>query len=312
MRYLGELISLGVACSWTITAIVSEVGTKRMGVLNFNTWRLGAALLFSAILSFVLTGSFLPAYAGAEAWLWMLLSGVIGYFFGDFCLFKSYLYISSRYGQLFMTLAPATAAFVAWLALGQVLTIGNVIAMLVTLSGIAIAVLSKEEGQKKLVLNLPWKGIIYGIGAGLGQGTGLVLSKIGMEHYERNIPVTMIGGMKDIIPFEANLIRCIAGFSCFFITVLLSKGGKQLFAKINDGVSARSVLTAVMFGPFLGVGFSLMAVQYTHVGIAQTLMSLTPILIIFPSYWIFKQPITLKAIVGALVSVLGASLFFLI
>ena len=37
---------------------------------------------------------------------------------------------------------------------------------------------------------------------------------------------------------------------------------------------------------FVGVGFSLMAVQYTEAGIASTLMALTPIIIILPSYWL--------------------------
>lgn len=312
MRYLGELISIGVACSWTLTAIVSEIGSRRMGVLHFNTWRLGVAMLFSIALSFLLTGSLLPVHAGAATWMWMLLSGVVGYFFGDFCLFKSYMYISSRYGQLFMTLAPAAAAIVAWVALGQVLSFGNVIAIAVTLSGIAIAVLGKAEGHRRIKVNLPWKGILYGIGAGLGQGFGLVLSKIGMDHYELDLPVGVVEEMRGIIPFEANLIRCIAGFTCFLVVVLMRRSRGQLLSEMSDAVAARSVLAAVMFGPFLGVGFSLMAVQYTHVGIAQTLMSLTPIFILLPSYWIFHQPITLKAVVGACVSVIGASLFFLI
>jgi drug/metabolite transporter (DMT)-like permease len=312
MRYLGEIISIGVACSWTVTAIVSEIGSRQMGVLNFNTWRLAAALVFSVFLSLVLTGHFLPVYAGPTTWAWMSLSGVVGYFFGDFCLFKSYIYISSRYGQLFMTLAPAAAALVAWLVLGQSLRTGNVIAMVITLSGIAIAVLSKEEGHRRIKVNMPWKGVLYGIGAGLGQGLGLVLSKIGMDYYEHDIPAEVLGSMRNAIPFEANLIRCMAGFVCFFITVMIRRGGVQLYENIGNKTAVRSVFTAVIFGPFLGVGFSLMALQFTYVGIAQTLMSLTPIIILLPSYWIFKQPITLKAVVGACVSVFGASLFFLL
>ena len=69
--------------------------------------------------------------------------------------------------------------------------------------------------------------------------------------------------------------------------------------------------TTTIFGPFVGVGFSLMAVQYTGAGIASTLMALTPIIIILPSYWLFRQPITLKGVIGALISVVGVSLFFL-
>ena len=66
-----------------------------------------------------------------------------------------------------------------------------------------------------------------------------------------------------------------------------------------------------IFGPFVGVGFSLMAVQYTSAGIASTLMALTPIIIILPSYWLFGQKITWKAVLGAVISCIGVSLFFL-
>ena len=55
-----------------------------------------------------------------------------------------------------------------------------------------------------------------------------------------------------------------------------------------------------------------MAVEYTAAGIASTLMATTPILILLPSRWLFGQPITLRAILGAVISVVGVSLFFLL
>lgn len=311
MQYLGELISLGVAVSWTITALVSEIGTKRIGVLNFNVWRLGTALLFTVALCYVLTGVLGPAYAGIETWFWMSLSGFVGFFLGDFCLFKSYVYISSRYGQLFMTLAPAAAAIAAWAMLGETMTLRQLLAMTVTLGGIMLSVLGKNTDGKGFSLTLPWKGVLYAIGAGLGQGLGLVLSKIGMEHYRWEIPVERIAEMESVIPFAANMIRCFTGFLCFLGVVLLGKGGMKLVSNSHDGKAMRAMLAAVMFGPFLGVGFSLMAVQHTNVGVAQTIMAITPVLIILPSWWLFKQPITFKGVLGAIISVIGVSLFFL-
>ena len=88
MTYLGELISIGVAFSWTATALLSEFGSKRMGNLTLNVLRMALALLFSAILFVVVTGRVLPSGASAEAVGWMLLSGIVGYVIGDFCLFQ--------------------------------------------------------------------------------------------------------------------------------------------------------------------------------------------------------------------------------
>ena len=137
---LGELISLGVAVSWTIAALASEVGSKRLGVFVMNVWRMAVALLFSAILLWLTFGKPYPAYASATTWIWLLGSGVVGYFFGDWCLFNSYLTIGSRMGQLFMTLAPMFTAFAAWVMIGQTLSWLSLLAMCVTLLAMTVTI----------------------------------------------------------------------------------------------------------------------------------------------------------------------------
>ena len=311
MKYLGELISLGVACSWTVAALASEVGSKRLGVFVMNVWRMGVALLFSALLMWWVLGQPWPVYAGEEAWLWLLASGVVGYFFGDWCLFNSYLVIGSRMGQLFMTLAPMFTALSAWVMIGQTLAWTSLLAMFVTLLGIAISVLGRDE-QHHVSVSLPMKGVLFGIGAGLGQGVGLVLSKIGLDHYVEDVPVGLLPSVEGYLPFASNMIRCMAGFACFTAWLILSGHADRMRQSLSDHKGLLAMLCAVVSGPFVGVGFSLMAVQYTAAGIASTLMALTPILILLPSRWLFGQPITLKGVVGALISVVGVSIFFLL
>jgi drug/metabolite transporter (DMT)-like permease len=65
------------------------------------------------------------------------------------------------------------------------------------------------------------------------------------------------------------------------------------------------------FGPFLGVSFSLLAVQYTATGIVSTIISISPILIIPASILIFKEKVLPKEILGALVSIIGVALLFI-
>ncbi len=310
MRYLGELISIGVAFSWTATALLSEYGSKRMGNLTLNVTRMGIALLFSALLFWGMTGSPLPARASTEAFMWMMLSGLVGYVIGDFCLFQCYIIIGSKFGQLFMTLAPVTAAVMAWLTLGQRIDAMGIVAMMVTLTGIAITVLGRGgDNHHKVVFNLPLNGMLYAIGAAVCQGVGLVLSKIGMDHYEATIATPCEPWL---LPFFANFFRCVAGIVGFSILLAWREGFSSLRRNLADGKSMTTAVLTTIFGPFVGVGLSLLAVQYTGAGIASTLMALTPIIIILPAYWIFKQPVTLKSIVGALISVAGVSLFFLL
>lgn len=304
MTYLGELISIGVAFSWTATALLSEAGSKRLGNLTLNVLRMALALFFSIVMFWVVMGSPLPSGGSAEAYGWMLLSGLVGYVIGDFCLFQCYIIIGSRYGQLFMTLAPLAAAWMAWITLGQEMTAMSIAAMLITLTGIGLSVLGRGE-HHKLSLKLPLNGVLYAIGAAVCQGVGLVLSKIGMDHYDTTaIPAWLV-------PFSANFFRCIAGIIGFTLLLYVREGFIPLREALHDSKGMTMAVATTIFGPFVGVGFSLMAVQYTSAGIASTLMALTPIIIILPSYWLFHQPITWRAVVGAALSVIGVSLFFM-
>ena len=305
MQYLGEFISIGVAFSWTATALLSEFGSKRLGNLTLNVLRMALALLFSVVLFGVVTGNILPPGASAEACGWMLLSGLVGYVIGDFCLFQCYIIIGSRYGQLFMTLAPLSAALMAWVTLGQQMTLMSILAMLVTLFGISISVLGRGE-HHKVSLKLPLNGVLFAIGAAVCQGVGLVLSKIGMDYYEPTASMP-----EWLVPFSANFYRCVAGIIGFTLLLYYRDGMAPLREAMHDKKGLSVAMATTIFGPFVGVGFSLMAVQYTAAGIASTLMAMTPIIIILPAYWLFHEKITWKAVLGALISVIGVSLFFL-
>ena len=309
MQYLGEMISIGVAFSWTATALLSEMGSKRMGNVTLNFTRMAIALLFSLVLFWVVTGNPLPAKASTEAYLWMMLSGLVGYVIGDFCLFQCYIIIGSKFGQLFMTLAPITAAVMAWITLGQSIKPLGILAMAVTLVGIAITILGRGGDNHRLSLKLPLNGVLFAIGAAVCQGLGLVLSKIGMNHYEATMTTPC---QPWILPFYANVFRCIAGIIGFTLLLKFREGFASLRKNITDRTSMTVATLTTIFGPFVGVGCSLLAVQYTSAGIASTLMALTPIIIILPAWWIFKQPITLNSVLGAVISVIGVSLFFLL
>lgn len=309
MVYLGEIISLGVAVSWTITALFAEVASKRLGALQLNVIRMLLSLVMLGGTLWWFTGSFLPLHADVSTWFWLSLSGFVGYLLGDYCLFNSYILIGSRFGQLFMTLAPPTAAITAWMVLDETLSLQALLGMIVTLTGISISILNKGSSHK-LSLKLPFKGVLFGIGAGIGQGVGLVLSKVGMNHYEASIPLECEPVM-DMLPFASTFMRAVTGAIGFLLVMMLQKQLFTLKKTVGDGKGMGAAIGATITGPFIGVAFSLMAVQYTEAGIASTLMALTPILILWPSHLFFGQQITFKEVIGACISVFGASLFFI-
>ena len=311
MPYLGEIISIVVAVSWTVTAWFADKESHRVGAMVTNALRLSLAVVFLAVLLWFTVGRPYPVYADSRAWFWLSLSALVGYVFGDWCLFNCYLSIGARFGQLFMTIAPPTAAFAGWMLLGESLSWKAALAMLVTLAGIAISILSRGDGRQ-VRLDLPLKGVLLGIGAGLGQGFGLVLSKIGMEHYAAAIPPDAPSLMESMLPFASTMIRAVIGGAGFLLILALQKNLGGFVKAVKDPVSMKYASLITLFGPALGVSLSLMAVRYANAGIASTLMALTPVIILLPEVLVNKKRIRFKEILGVVVSVTGVALFFLL
>ncbi|MDP2362709.1 MAG: DMT family transporter, partial [Ignavibacteria bacterium] len=71
------------------------------------------------------------------------------------------------------------------------------------------------------------------------------------------------------------------------------------------------VVLGSIIGPYLGITLSFIAVIYTHVGVAATLMSTSPIMILPLSMIFYKEKLSWKSIVGAIIAVGGISLLFL-
>lgn len=307
--FVGEIISLVVAVSWTATALFADVASHRMGSLVLNVVRMGLSLAFLALTLWYTIGVPYPLMADGETWFWLGMSGFVGYVLGDYCLFQSYVLIGSRFGQLFMTLASPAAAVTAWILLGEEMSLMAILGMLVTMTGIGMSVLNRGGESHKLTLKLPLKGALMGIGAGLGQGIGLVLSKVGMEHYE----LVSGGALGHMMPFASTMIRAIIGMVGFSAALfLLTKNGSTRFMKgLRDGKAVGCALGAATFGPFIGVSLSLMATLYTSAGIAQTIMAMTPVFILLPARILFHQQITKLEVLGAIISVIGVSLFFI-
>ena len=326
--FIGETIALGVAVSWTATALFAEVASKRMGSLPLNTLRMTMSLLLLAVTLWLLLGVPYPRFADGDTWLWLALSGVVGYVIGDYCLMQGYIYIGSRFGQLFMTLSAPTAALTGFLLLGEKMSWLAILGMAVTLSGIAMSILSKPDSNKISIFNFQFsiskKGVFFAAVAGICQGFGLVLSKMGLEKYGHALSMAGVdpsvapdGAILPVpmmfsVPFAATMIRASIGLVGFFVLLLVFNRDWQqkLSHAAHDRKAMWCLLGATVFGPFVGVSASLLATQYTATGIAQTLFALTPVLIIAPAAWLFHQKVTAREVIGAVISVMGVCLFF--
>ena len=300
--HYGEMAALATALFWTVTSLSFEQASKLAGSLTVNLFRLFLALLFYMLLGLIVRSQPLPMDAPAASWAWLSLSGLIGFVLGDYFLFRAFTLVGARISMLVMALAPPIAALTGWIILGERLSLMNLIGMTVTLSGITLVVLERaaptadsiSNGIRRLA-HSP-KGILFAMLGAVGQGVGLVLSKLGMGSYDA---------------FASSQIRVIAGLTGFLIVFSLLRRWKHARLALASPKAMKFIFIGAIFGPFLGVAFSLLSVKHTSTGIASTIMAIVPVLIIPFSYYLMKEAIRIREIIGAVLAVAGVSLFFL-
>jgi drug/metabolite transporter (DMT)-like permease len=198
--------------------------------------------------------------------------------------------------MLIMALVPPLTALIGWMLLGETLTAANFLGMALVVGGISLVVLERNPSGNHVQFSRPMRGIIAAFGGAAGQAIGLVLSKYGMGDYDA---------------FAATQIRIIAGTVGFGVVVTILGLWPRIAGALRDGRAVASMSLGSFFGPFLGVSFSLLAVKYTATGIAATIMALVPVLIIVPSVVLFREKVTAREIVGAVVAVAGVAVLFL-
>lgn len=295
-NYYGEFAALLTAIFWTITALAFEFAVKRVGTYTLNVIRLGFAFILLATYSYFRRGLLLPIDASQHALLWLSLSGIVGFLLGDMFLFRSFAIIGSRIAMLIMTMVPIFTTIFSWFLLNEILSIKALSGMCLVVGGIFLTIWSKKNYDNKFRLQYPLNGLIFAFLGAIGQAGGLVLSKFGMGNYD---------------PFASTHIRIMAGFIGFVLIITILRKWKFVKTTFSNKPVMAGISIGSVFGPFLGVSFSLIAVQFTHAGIAATLMSIVPILIIPPAIIFFKQNVSLKEIIGAFICIGGVTLFFL-
>ncbi|MCB0731618.1 MAG: DMT family transporter [Ignavibacteriae bacterium] len=295
MPYIGEISALITALLWAGTAIVFTEATKIVGsyVVNITRLILATIYLIFTILIFNLN------YQISWEQIYLLgLSGIIGLVFGDGFLFKSFQYIGARLSMLVMTLSPTIAALLAYFYLGEELSVWGILGITITISGISIVVFKRSEqpsdDYKKNNL-----GYLFAFLGAIGQAINLIFAKEAFQIGEINGFVATFYRMVPSVPFM------------YLIGFLYRKKRNSLFILKQKKDALNFILIGSFIGPFLGITFSLIAVAYTYVGIASTLMSTVPILMLPIVKYYYKEKLSLIAIIGAFVAVVGIAILFL-
>ena len=296
-HYLGEILALATSLFWALTSTFFTLAGQRVGSQVVNRARLAIAAVCLALIHLVAFGALVPHDATSERVGWLAASAVIGLVLGDGLLFYAFTQIGARLSMLLMALAPVIGTLLAWLFLGETLPLVEVSAILVTIAGIAWVVQERHAPTAKIVPRTPRAyliGVLCGVGAATGQAAGLVLSKRGM-----------VGGFPAL---SASLIRLSVAAVVIWIIAALQRQARPTLHALRDRLGLRYIIAGAIVGPVIGMTMSLAAVSLSHVGIASTLMALSPVLMLPLGYWLFQERITLRAVLGTGIAMMGVAM----
>jgi drug/metabolite transporter (DMT)-like permease len=293
--YLGEIAGLTTAVCWSLTSIVFTIASRRIGALQVNLYRLPAAIFLLGLTYFLFWGNL---NISAEVVFWLAASGVVGLAIGDTFLFQAMVIIGARMSMILMALAPPIAALLAYFFLGEIISPIGILGIAVTIAGVIWVVAERTPDPSGTKRRISLKGVLWGILAALGQAVGLILAKKGLN--------------SDIHALLATLIRMLGAAAILWPLTLLTgkvKSPVRIFSK--DRGAIKYMILGIIFGPYLGVTLSLVSVKYTQTGIAATLMSTMPVIMIPMVIAIEKEKVSKRAILGATVAVAGIAILFL-
>ncbi len=249
-------------------------------------------------------------------YIWFGFSGIIGLAIGDFFAFSAFAIIGPTKTSLLSTFAPAAALIGGVFFLNESLNFVGLIGIGITLLAVIYTVVHKKQtiaiDTKNQLISF---GYIAGIMAALTQGLGLVLTKMGFSNdyiYSQKLAHWISENISQqtlntqVHPVHVTFIRILVGFCVIYIIDLFrQKDLKFITPFIQNKKSTLYLCIGTLFGPVLGVSFSISTIGHLHVSIAQTIFSMLPITVMLYGAIFKKEPTITKNWIAALVAIVG-------
>ncbi|MBD3258834.1 EamA family transporter, partial [candidate division GN15 bacterium] len=295
MPYAGEIAALATAVCWSLTAICFSEAGRRIGSFRVNAIRLLFAVAIYTVILLATTGRLFPEDLNRAQVLWLALSGLIGLVIGDGAGFKALVMIGPRRTTLLWGTAPIMATVIAWIFLDEKLQWIQMLGIALTIGGVWWVVAERKyrsQNHFNLEQGHPDSGslllgVLLGLLAALGQAAGLVISKHAMLN---------AGGTLD--PLPASFLRMLTSAVMIWVFAALRGQLVSTLKAMKRRSAMAFALGGAIFGPFLGVWTSLIAVSMIPAGIAATLNATTPIWIIPNVVLYYKEKVSIRAVLG--------------
>ena len=298
---MGELAALATSLMWMFTSIFFTIGGREVGSTIVNRSRLLLAVVFLSLTHLLTLGTIFPVGVEPERYFWLGLSGIIGLVIGDAFLFQAFVMVGPRISMLLMALVPVISTFLAWVFLGETLGLWQLVAIGITVSGIAWVVLESPRQDDPHTITDPRHrllGILAGLGGAFGQSFGLIAAKQGLAG---DFPV-----------LSGVLIRMVVAVIVIWAVTALRGNLRRTAILLKNRKALLAVVGGSAVGPFIGVWLSLVAVHLAPVGIASTLMALAPVLILPIAHFFLHDRVGFRAVFGTVVALGGVAMIFMV
>lgn len=289
---IGETAALAAAALWAVSSLLYAKTRLTAWGMNLAKMVIATAIVLVQLLIVAAVNGTSAFTASPEAWGWLTISGLIGLTIGDTCYFRSLQILGARKCLIVTTTAPVFAALLGWLVLEEVLLMVSVVGIGVTLLGIIAVVSERSRHQESpgLYPGSQKMGVVLGLAASVCQALGALASKIGMA---------------DCGPLEGSLLRMLTGSLLTLVVVCWRKELRTTTQAVLRKDVMKSLLPATVCGTWLGIWFSMIAIEETSIGIAQTLMSTSPLFVIPLVRVLYGHTISMRAAVASVVAVSG-------
>ena len=309
---MGELAALAAAAAWAFASILWSRLGERTDEVVLNLLKCGLAAVMLSMALLVLEGSPWPARVAPMHLLWLALSGLVGLSIGDSAYFFALTRIGPRRALLMWAMAPAVSALLAWPVLGEPIHLRMVVGMLLTLGGVVWVVLERQEPDGETGAKVPEQPDRRGTGRGLSRRelTGLAFATVALCGQGSANVLVKLGG-EDVGALGVSVIRLATG--ALGLGVWLGATGRlaRVLPPLRRPRTLGWILLATLVGTFAGIWLAAYSVLHAEVGVATTLTATSPLFILPLAVLMEGERVSLRAVAGAAVAVVGVAVFFL-
>lgn len=270
--------------------------------MNLTKNLLATGLLLAVVGGGALWSGDAPFSLAAPLMGLLILSGVVGIGIGDTCFFAALNRIGARRTLLMFMLAPVCTAALAWPVLGETLAPLQMVGIAATVAGVAWVIAERNHAASDGHVDA--LGITFAVAAALCQAAGALMTR-------------HVFAQGEIGSAPSAVVRIVAGSAILVLMLPLDRrfpeaGGNDANHPQRPSAQKTWLLLglAMFMGTFLGIWLQQVAFKSdAKVGVAQTLLSTSP-LFVLPIVAVLGDRVSRRAVVGALISLVGVAVLF--